>query len=300
MHFIDQMIHTTTLIQTSGSGNGEKSATAFVFGFPIPTNPTHFIPTLISNRHVIQGSTDYHFKFTLTNPSSGEPQLGDIHRVNGQSNEWVMHPDNDVDLAMLPLSTRMTMSKENGKACYIKGFGPQDILNEKQLRELLLPVEEILMVGYPSGLIDDVNNLPIVRQGITATAVYNSYNGQNQFLTDCASFGGSSGSPIVWRDFSTKLGRSPFVSHDKRKHALLGVHFSGFGWKQGIGVHEMGETFHNQDTSVPTMPVNIGRCIRADEILKFETAALDANEIPPEPFRSEVEKLLGINFRVAE
>jgi hypothetical protein len=53
------------------------------------------------------------------------------------------------------------------------------------------------MIGYPKGFWDRVNNLPVVRKGITATPIYIDYNGKKEFLLDIPIFSGSSGSPIV-------------------------------------------------------------------------------------------------------
>lgn len=52
------------------------------------------------------------------------------------------------------------------------------------------------MIGYPNGLWDSQNNLPIIRRGITATSVKKDYNGKKEFLIDAAVFPGSSGSPV--------------------------------------------------------------------------------------------------------
>ncbi len=52
------------------------------------------------------------------------------------------------------------------------------------------------MIGCPRGISDEVNNLPIVRRGITATSLSKLYNGKPEFMVDMACFPGSSGSPI--------------------------------------------------------------------------------------------------------
>lgn len=57
-------------------------------------------------------------------------------------------------------------------------------------------IEDVTMVGCPRGLYDEVNNLPLVRRGITATSLANRYNGKDEFVVDMACFPGSSGSPI--------------------------------------------------------------------------------------------------------
>jgi hypothetical protein len=57
-------------------------------------------------------------------------------------------------------------------------------------------VEEVLFIGYPCGIWDARNLLPIVRRGITATPIYIDFSGRKQFLIDASVFPGSSGSPV--------------------------------------------------------------------------------------------------------
>ncbi len=52
------------------------------------------------------------------------------------------------------------------------------------------------MVGYPRGLWDQHNNMPIARLGTTATHPLALYQGKREFLVDVAAFQGSSGSPV--------------------------------------------------------------------------------------------------------
>lgn len=53
------------------------------------------------------------------------------------------------------------------------------------------------MIGYPNGIWDSVNNMPIIRKGITATHPRLNYNGRKKFMIDAACFHGSSGSPVL-------------------------------------------------------------------------------------------------------
>jgi len=57
-------------------------------------------------------------------------------------------------------------------------------------------LEEILMVGYPNGIWDNVNNKPILRKGVTATHPNFDYCGKKEIMIDAACFPGSSGSPV--------------------------------------------------------------------------------------------------------
>jgi len=57
------------------------------------------------------------------------------------------------------------------------------------------------MIGYPNGLWDHVNNLPLIRRGITASHPGVDYqiegqNGPGVTVIDMACFPDSSGSPV--------------------------------------------------------------------------------------------------------
>ena len=68
-------------------------------------------------------------------------------------------------------------------------------LTEEQLKDLSA-IEEIIFVGYPDSLRDEVNMTPITRRGITSTPLDQDFNGEPVFLIDASVFGGSSGSPV--------------------------------------------------------------------------------------------------------
>ena len=50
----------------------------------------------------------------------------------------------------------------------------------------LSAIEEIIMIGYPVGIWDSANNMPIVRKGITATRPDIDYEGRKEFMIDAA------------------------------------------------------------------------------------------------------------------
>lgn len=57
-------------------------------------------------------------------------------------------------------------------------------------------LEDVVLVGYPNGICDRANNIPIMRRGVTATPVHLDYEGMPAFLIDASVFPGSSGSPV--------------------------------------------------------------------------------------------------------
>jgi hypothetical protein len=115
--------------------------------------------------------------------------------------------------------------------CKAKGFfrslGPSIVPSEAQL-EQLSAVEDVLMIGYPNGLWDAVNNYPLIRRGITAShpAVDFDVNGVATTVVDVACFPGSSGSPVILHNhgiYGDKRGNTVTGS----RTIFLGVLFSG-------------------------------------------------------------------------
>lgn len=88
---------------------------------------------------------------------------------------------------------------------FFRAIAPEFIPSVDDLEELDA-LEEVIFIGYPYGIWDTKNLLPIVRKGITATSIGLDFQGENQFLIDASVFPGSSGSPVFIYDkgFYTK------------------------------------------------------------------------------------------------
>ena len=69
------------------------------------------------------------------------------------------------------------------------------IPNEEQNRKLDA-IEPVTFVGYPNGVWDSKNLLPVARRGTTASPIEVDFEGTPCFLIDASVFGGSSGSPV--------------------------------------------------------------------------------------------------------
>lgn len=61
-------------------------------------------------------------------------------------------------------------------------------------------LDQVVMIGYPVGLMDEVNLQPIFRRGVYATNPSLDYMGRKEFLLDIPNNGGSSGSPVFHFD----------------------------------------------------------------------------------------------------
>jgi hypothetical protein len=101
----------------------------------------------------------------------------------------------------------------------------EDFFPTTEILSNLSALEDILMVGYPIGLWDDVNNFPVLRRGITASHPIVDFQGKSIGLADIASFPGSSGSPILILNEGSFTSQSGFCIGSSL--IFLGVLYAG-------------------------------------------------------------------------
>lgn len=88
-------------------------------------------------------------------------------------------------------------------------------------------IESVTFVGYPNGLYDTANYLPVTRRGTTATPLHLHWCGKAQFLVDASVFPGSSGSPV----FALSEG-----THRTRGAVVLGSRLAFLGVRSAVQV----------------------------------------------------------------
>lgn len=152
-------------------------------------------PFLVTNKHVVEGSSKGAVRFTLAQDE--DPDLGQTFDVelSGNGWGWIGHPSDIVDVAALPLAPLIQSVKKLDKNLFYRTIPTSMIPNETIIQQIDA-IEDVIFVGYPNGLYDQANNLPIARRGTTATPIYVDHNNEPKFLIDASVFPGSSGSPV--------------------------------------------------------------------------------------------------------
>lgn len=98
-----------------------------------------------------------------------------------------------------------------------QAFGPEHLPRPGDA----MPIgASLLIVGFPLGFHDSLHHLPVVRQGVLASAFGLRFQGKGCFVTDARTHRGTSGAPVVLR--ASPEDRSP----DELPWLLLGVHSS--------------------------------------------------------------------------
>lgn len=274
------LIYSTVRITYIDSEGEPQNGTGFItyFGYDDNFKTAHKI-ALITNKHVVKDIKSFQLIFCTHDGFENVNDLGKFV-LNYGANNWIMHPNKSIDLACLNITdlyscksksynelNKLTMQSTEMKGNmlkglpYYKGILRSMYITDDELKQVD-DVEDVYMIGYPDGIVDTVNNKPVVRKGITATSIRLDYNGKPEFLADIAAFPGSSGSPVFLVDQCFDV-----VTTSKEQNGSISLGKS----VKFIGVLSSG-TQHRIviDDNYVDMPNNLGVIIKAKEILAFE------------------------------
>jgi len=158
----------------------------------------------VTNKHVVKGGYEYRVIFSRADENGNLLNINERLTMRGSDSDWISHPDENVDLCVLPIGPALNGFIQAGKHLLTIPLS-LELLPTKTLIKDMGCMEEVTMIGYPNGIWDEANNLPIVRRGITATPYRYDYRGEKEFLVDMACYPGSSGSPVFLYNEGTYL-----------------------------------------------------------------------------------------------
>lgn len=150
------------------------------------------------------------------------------------------------------------------------------IPTEQELADLMA-LEDVLMIGYPNGIWDSTNNMPIFRRGATATHPKLNYEGRKEFVIDAACFPGSSGSPVFLYNegaWSTRQGANIGGTRIK----LLGVLFAGPQYTASGEIRIVNVPTQQRALAFSKIPNNLGFVIRAERLREIQSTLLERIE----------------------
>lgn len=188
----EQLLFTTVRIEGITYKGEQKVGTGFIFSYAVEDKNYLF---LVTCKHVINDTREGYLTFIKAREQ--KPALGESYRLKIDNFEdyWLKHKSDKIDVAILPFVPILRHILNQGVQIFFRAIPHALIPSNEKLRKLDA-IEDIIFVGYPIGLYDQKNLIPIVRRGITATPVYLDFNGEKQFLIDASIFPGSSGSPV--------------------------------------------------------------------------------------------------------
>lgn len=263
----EQLAFTTVRIQCETNTGSTSTGTGWFFNFELDNNQQ--VTVMITNRHVIEGSARGIFQLTRAN-ADGNPQIGKFDNIviNNFEKNWISHPNSEIDLCIMPVGSLLNDAQKQGTPFFFK-YIDENLLPDQQLLSDLTALEEILMVGYPIGLWDSINNMPIFRKGITATHPNLNYEGKEEFLIDAACYPGSSGSPVFLYNLGNFENRQGGIPIGKRI-ALLGILYAGHQFSIEGEIKVLPIPTQMKPVPISRIPINLGLVIKAKRILEFK------------------------------
>lgn len=253
LSLVDKLAYSTVRIECKNRNRETGTGTGFFYDLDLYDGAR--LPVIITTKHAIKGAVLGRLRFT-TATNDGMPNNGNYFTFSlGKFEErWIPHPDPDIDLCIMPMAPIVReLEKKRISIFYLPFDGSS--LPQKETPESLSAIENIIMVGYPNGIWDKANNLPIFRKGITATHPGFDYNGKEEFLIDAACFPGSSGSPVLRLNGGVML---------------LGVLYAGPQYTINGDIEIVNVPTIQKTMALSRIPNNLGVVIKSKKIREFE------------------------------
>lgn len=265
---MEQLTHSTVRIETDLHGGGISTGTGFYMNFLQKEDSC--IPVIVTNKHVVANANIGRFHVTLATkerlPDTGKHQQFQFEQFEQRC---VKHPNPEVDLAAFLIGPLVNQVQQSGGNLFYIPL-QTDLIPKDEERESYSSMEDIVMIGYPNGIWDAKNNLPVIRRGITATHANVPWNGKSEFLTDIASFPGSSGSPVFLANIGGYMDNKGNTYMGSHRIRLLGIHYAGAMHTASGQIKIVTAPTSNVAVPITQIPNNIGVAINSKEILGLE------------------------------
>lgn len=265
---VEQLAFSTVRIETDLNDGGIGTGTGFFYRLKQQDDGQH-IPVIVTNKHVIEGSTKGRFRLTLRN-AEGLPDIGSHMNIELDKFEqrWVRHPVEGVDLCVLPIAPLLHLAEGQGKKFFFITLD-KSLLPTDEDYNSMFGMDDITMIGYPNGIWDKANNFPVFRKGITATNPKYDWNNKKEFLIDCACFPGSSGSPVLLVNMGGYFTRSGLTIGSPRVK-LLGILYAGPQHTATGEIEIVDVPVAQRPVLISRIPNNLGIVVKSELLKDFD------------------------------
>jgi len=177
---------------------------------------------LVTSRHVLTDPPSRHYpdrieiELHVDGGNLGASAWASLPLYDKGMSLWRQASDTggEIDVAVLEVPRNQLPA-----TAVFAAFGPEHLPTSGEA----MPIgASVLIVGFPLGFHDSLHHLPVVRQGIIASAFGLRFQGKGCFITDARTHRGTSGAPVVISHLPTDengaAGALPW--------RLLGIHSS--------------------------------------------------------------------------
>lgn len=260
MDSISNQIVFNTVRLVANLNNGSTSiGTGFIVAVE---NETGTIPFIVTCAHCLADANSVSLT-CVSALKNDQPDLGNVQSWTlDQSllNLVSRHPT--LDIAAIPFGPIANKAAEAGRPIFHRQLSCDNFIPDAQ-REQLTAFESIVFAGYPLGLYDSKNALPLLRVGWTASPLWSNFEQEPRFLIDAEVFSGSSGSPV-------------FILNE-------GAYPTPDGLTVGVRFHLVGMISQSMNTNVvgePSQHIGLGSVIHGQPIREY--LELSAKQFHPQ------------------
>ncbi len=255
---------------------GTSSGTGFFFTFKL--GPSKTLPVLITNKHVIEGVIEADLFVHTGTQKDGKliPASESFHiTLDNFESRWIKHPGR-ADLCAMPFQPIVDLAQLQGKTIFKIDLS-EDLIPSDVALEQLVALEDVIMVGYPIGLSDTINNYPLLRKGTTASHPAVNFNGDSIGAIDIAAFPGSSGSPV----FIFNEGSYPIPSGIAlgSRAIFLGILSSGPVYTADGQIAVVGVPNAPLPLVHTSIPIHLGYYVKSSELASLRDEVLRAYKL---------------------
>jgi hypothetical protein len=179
----EELMFVTARLESVVGNKVIGTGTGFFYNHNVKSDPGKHIPLLVTNKHVVQGADKVRLLMHKAKKEENSFTVNGYYTVD-LLGSWQEHPDG-LDLVAYSIAGVLREVEEKQDSVYKINIVGKNIPTSAD-EEDFSAVEDILMIGYPNGLWDSTNNLPIFRKGITATHPAVDFRGAPEFVIDAA------------------------------------------------------------------------------------------------------------------
>lgn len=240
------------------------------FFYHLEGSDNESVPVIMTNKHVLENGIRLDASF---NPADKDYKVNlKDDKINFQidnldSNCWFSHPNLNIDLAFVPLNKIITQLTGQQKIPYILYFAHHNLPKPEEWASLTA-LEQVIVVGYPAGIWDSANNLPVLIPGSTATHPKINYENNTEFLISAPVYQGSSGSPVfLYQNKDMFLGQD--LNLGKHRPRLVGILSHVFHQEQKGDMISIPIPTVKKQVPLVKIPNNLGVVIKSSQLDGF-------------------------------
>ena len=191
---LEQTFYSTVRVEVKTQHGKQSSGTCFVFEYKSDENS---YPFLVTARRLVEEADEGRMTFIQSKnnaPAFGKGYTLDIEHF---SKLWYSHPDQELDIAITPFVPFVKHIENSGVPVHFKLMSVDDTSQARVNSQLNL-ASDLFYLGYPIGVWDRKNLLPVLRKGSIASPLSINYFGRRQFVLDIPSTSGAEGSPVIY------------------------------------------------------------------------------------------------------